>query len=409
MNTEDRKRRADAAKSKPAKHGTDLDLEEYKPDESESGEMENLDSLSEVDRELASEVGFDPEQQKVSGSFLQFDNESILADVLISQQGLEVIPMSKALKKYDWLSDYLWTNVPVDTDKYTATSELETYDGYFIHAKAGSRVEMPVQTCLMMKKSQSLQNVHNIVIAEEGSELHVVTGCVTPSTVEQSLHLGVSEFYVKKNARLTFTMVHMWSEQTDVRPRSAISVEENGVFLSSYAILSPLKSIQTFPKVRLIGRGAKADLYSIVYGSKDSKYDIGGALSLESPKSSGKVISRSIATDASEIIARGDLVGLAPETRGRLECDGLLLSDEAVIRAVPILNALAEGSELSHEATIGKVGAEQLSYLMSRGLDEEEATSLIVRGFVQLQVPDLPSALQKSIDDAIALALMGGM
>jgi Fe-S cluster assembly scaffold protein SufB len=409
MNAEDLKKRADKAKRKPAIHGTDLDLEEYRPGESESGKIETMDSIPEVDRELALEVGFDPEQQKVAGSFMQFDNVSILADVLISQEGLEVIPMSQAMKKYDWLADYLWLNVPVDTDKYTATSELESYDGYFIRARAGSRIEMPVQTCLMMKKSQSLQNVHNIVIAEEGSELHVVTGCVTPSTVERSLHLGVSEFYVKKNARLTFTMVHMWSEQTDVRPRSAIRVEENGVFLSSYAILSPLKSIQTFPKVNLVGRGAKADLYSIVYGSKDSKYDIGGALSLESPKSSGKVISRSIATDTSEIIARGDLVGLAPETRGRLECDGLLLSDHAAILAVPMLNAQAEGTELSHEATVGKVGAEQLSYLMSRGLDEEEATSLIVRGFVQLRVPDLPSVLQKSIDDAIALALKGGM
>ena len=409
MKVEDRKKRADEAKSKPAKHGEDLDLEDYKPGDSEVSEPESLDSLTEVDRELASEVGFDPDQQKVAGSFMQLDAESILADVLIAQEGLEVIPVSQALKKYDWLSEYLWVNVPVDADKYTATSELEAYDGYFIRAKAGSRIEMPVQTCLMMKRSQSLQNVHNIVIAEEGSELHVVTGCVTPSSVEQSLHLGISEFYVKKNARLTFTMVHRWSEQTDVRPRSAIRVEENGVFLSSYAILSPLKSIQTFPKVRLTGLGAKADLYSVVYGSKDSKYDIGGALSLESPKSSGKVISRSIATDTSEIIARGDLVGLAPQTRARLECDGLLLSDNAVIRAVPMLNARAEGTELSHEATVGKVGAEQLSYLMSRGLDEEEATSLIVRGFVQLQVPDLPPSLQKSIDDAIALALKGGM
>jgi Fe-S cluster assembly scaffold protein SufB len=409
MNVEDRKKRAGKAKGKPAKHGEDLDLEEYKTNDSESSELETLDSLSEVERELASGVGFDPNQQKVAGSFMQLDAESVLADVLIAQKGLEVIPMSQALKKYDWLSEYLWANVPVDTDKYTATSELESYDGYFIHAKAGSKIEMPVQTCLMMKQSQSLQNVHNIVIAEEGSELHIVTGCVTPSSVEQSLHLGISEFYVKKDARLTFTMVHRWSEQTDVRPRSGIRVDQNGVFLSSYAILSPLKSIQTFPKVRLTGLGAKADLYSVVYGSKDSKYDIGGALNLEAPKSSGKVISRSIATDKSEIIARGDLVGLVSQTRARLECDGLLLSDKAAIRAVPMLNARAEGTELSHEATVGKVGAEQLSYLMSRGLDEEEATSLIVRGFVQLQVPDLPPALQKSIDDAISLALKGGM
>ncbi|MHA1862467.1 MAG: SufB/SufD family protein, partial [Candidatus Thorarchaeota archaeon] len=275
-------------------------------------------------------------------------------------------------------------------------------------AKAGAKIAMPVQSCLIMKKNQTVQNVHNIIIAEEGSELHIITGCATPSNVEQSLHLGVSEFYVKKNAQLSFTMVHRWSEKTDVRPRSAAIVDEYATFISSYALLSPLRSIQTFPKVRLVGPGAKSDLYSIVYGSKDSRYDIGGLLSLEAPRTSGKVISRSIATDSSEIIARGDLVGLAGQTKARLECDGLLISDSAVIRAVPMLVARAEGAELSHEATVGKVGAEQLNYLMSRGLDEEEATSLIIRGFVKLKVPGLPPALQSSIDDAIRMSL-GGM
>ena len=136
---------------------------------------------------------------------------------------------------------------------------------------------------------------------------------------------------------------------------------------------------------------------------------IHGFLFLESPHTSGKVISRTIATDESEIIARGDLIGAAPETKARLECDGLLISDKAAIRAVPMLQAKAEGTELSHEATVGKVGADQLNYLMSRGLSEEESTSLIVSGFVKLKVPDLPPALQSAIDDAVKLSLAGGM
>ncbi|MBN2229317.1 MAG: SufD family Fe-S cluster assembly protein [Candidatus Thorarchaeota archaeon] len=409
MTSDDTKKRAQSAKEKPAQYGTDIDLENYDYSKSKPGEIESLDDLSEKDRTLVQEVGFDPSQKKVSGSFMQFDNESFLADVLLQQEGLEVLPMMEALQKYSWLNDYLWNAVPVDADKYTARSELVDYNGYFIRARAGASIKMPVQSCLIMKKNQSVQNVHNIVIAEEGSELHIITGCATPSSVEQSLHLGVSEFYIKKKAKLTFTMVHRWSEKTDVRPRSSTIVEENGIFISSYAILSPLKSIQTFPKVRLVGSGAKADLHSVVYGSKTSLYDVGGLLSLEAPKSNGKVISRSIATDESEIIARGDLIGLSGNTKARLECDGLLISNSAVIRAIPMLSARAEGAELSHEATVGKVGAEQLSYLMSRGLDEDEATSLIIRGFMKLKVPGLPPALQSSIDDAIKLSLEGGM
>ena len=406
---EDLKKRAESAKKKTAAFGEDIDLDRYDYSTSSPSEIESIDEISSADRSLIREVGLDTSQKKVSGTFMQFDNESILADVLLGQEGLEVLSIGQALDQYDWLKDYLWRAVPVDADKFTARSELEIYNGYFIRAKAGAKIRMPVQSCLILKKNQIVQNVHNIIIAEEGSELHIITGCATPSSVEQSLHLGVSEFYVKKNARLSFTMVHRWSEKTDVRPRSAAIIEENGSYISSYALLSPLKSIQTFPKVRLVGPGAKSDLYSIVYGSKNSKYDIGGSLSLEVPRTSGKVVSRTIATEKSEIIARGDLIGLSKETRARLECDGLLISDSASIRAIPMLLAQAEGAELSHEATVGKVGAEQLSYLMSRGLNEEEATSLIIRGFVKLKVPDLPIALQKSIDDAIKMSLEGGM
>lgn len=409
MPSEDMKKRAKSAKDKQAQYGDDIDLDKYDYATDEVRELESIDEVSSSDQSLVSEVGFDTSQKSVSASFIQFDAESILADVLLSQEGLEVLPMSQALKQYDWLQDYLWNAVSVDIDKYTARSELESYNGYFIRAKAGAKIGMPVQSCLIMKKNQAVQNVHNIIIAEEDSELHIINGCATPSEVEQSLHLGVTEFYVKKNAQLSFTMVHRWSEKTDVRPRSAAIVEENGTYISSYALLSPLKSIQTFPKVRLVDSGAKADLYSIVYGSKESKYDVGGLLSLEAPRANGKVVSRSIATESSEIIARGDIVGLSGQTKGRLECDGLLISDSAVIRAVPMLLARAEGAELSHEATVGKVGAEQLSYLMSRGLSEEEATSLIIRGFVKLKVPGLPDALQKSIDTAIKMSLEGGM
>ncbi|MHA1849706.1 MAG: SufD family Fe-S cluster assembly protein, partial [Candidatus Thorarchaeota archaeon] len=224
MFPDDMKKRAESAKEKQAQYGDDIDLDKYDYTSSEPREIESIDDVSSEDRSLVKEVGFDTSQQSVSASFIQFDAESILADVLLSQEGLEVLPMGQALKQYDWLQEYLWKAVPVDVDKYTARSELEAYNGYFIRAKAGAKIGMPVQSCLIMKKSQAVQNVHNIIIAEEGSELHIINGCATPSEVDQSLHLGVTEFYVRKNAQLSFTMVHRWSEKTDVRPRSAAIV-----------------------------------------------------------------------------------------------------------------------------------------------------------------------------------------
>ena len=406
--TDDVRERAKRALNRPAKYGNDLDLSEYQFDMVGSKTL-NIEEIPEEDKALAEEVGFDPTEQSVAGSFMQFDNESFLADVLIKQEGLEVLPTPVALQKYDWLTDYLWRAVPVDADKYTAASELQWYGGYFIRAREGKRIEMPVQTCLVIKRGRSVQNVHNIIIAEPESELHIITGCATPSEVERSLHLGVSEFYVKKNAKLTFTMIHKWNEQIDVRPRTGAIVETNGVFITNYAILSPARSLQTYPKVRLVGRNARADLYSVVYGTGPSRYDVGGALVFEAQGARGKVISRSIATDSAQIIARGELVGKTGGVRGRLECNGLLLNEGARIAAVPMLDAVAEGVELSHEATVGKVGADQLNYLMSRGLTEEEATSLIVSGFMHLKTPDLPPPLQKAIDDAVMMTLEKGL
>ena len=400
--------RAKRALTRPATFGEDLDLDRYtfKPTEPQRLTVEDL---SDEDRRLVEEVGFNPEGRDVAGSYIQFDNESFLADVFIKQEGLEVLPTRVALERYDWLHDYLWRAVPVDADKYTALSELREYDGYFIRAHEGQSIQMPVQTCLVIKRGKSIQNVHNIVIAEPGSELHIVTGCATPSHVERSLHLGVSEFYIKRGARLTFTMVHKWNEAVDVRPRTGVVVERNGIYVSSYAILSPVRSLQTYPKVRLIGRNARADLYTVVYGVGRSRYDVGGLLSLEAPGTRGKVVSRTIAKDQSEVTARGELSGQVSGVRARLECNGLLLSEEARIRAVPILDASAEGVELSHEATVGKVGADQLNYLMSRGLTEDEATSLIVRGFMHLKAPDLPPSLQRAIDEAVQMTLEKGL
>jgi len=408
ITAEKKKRRAQRARNKTALYGLDIDVDRFTHDKSAVGTLERLDDLSEMDRAVVSQVAFDPDQKAVAGSYLQIDHELILAEMMLKEEGLEILPINEALMKHDWLNDYLWNAVLVDADKYTATSELEKYDGYFIRAKPGVKVKMPIQSCMLMRKNRSLQNIHNIIIAEEGSELHVVNGCTSLSTTQNALHLGVSEFYVGTNAKLSFTMVHRWSEAVDVRPRSATIVSENGIYIENYAILSPIHSIQSYPQSRLTGRNAKADLTSIVYGSKDSRYDVGGLLTLEAPGANGFVIARAVATDRADITTRGDIIGMAPGTKGRLECDSLLLSDESRVDAIPRLEALHRDCVLSHEATVGKIGNLQLEYLMSRGFNEDEAAALIVSGFVSLDIPDLPPTIQRVIDETIRMTLEEG-
>jgi Fe-S cluster assembly scaffold protein SufB len=211
--------------------------------------------------------------------------------------------------------------------------------------------------------------------------------------------VGISEFYVKKNAKLSFTMIHNWAEDMVVRPRSAARVEEGGLFLSNYICMKPVQSLQMYPVTHLVGDDAVARFYSIIVGSPGSEYDVGGRIFLEKPGCRAEIVARAI-TNGGNIIARGHMVGKVPEIKAHLECKGLILNG-GVIRAIPELEGHVDGVEMSHEAAVGKIAQEEIHYLMSRGLDEEEATSTIVRGFLNVDIPGLPAELKAEIDRAI--------
>jgi Fe-S cluster assembly scaffold protein SufB len=315
------------------------------------------------------------------------------------QEGLEVLPIKKALKQYDWLKDYYWNLVNVDTDKYTARAQLELHDGYVIRALPGSKVVYPVQACLYLEKEGLSQNVHNLIIAEEGSELHIITGCATAPHLKGGLHVGISEFYVKKDAKLSFTMIHNWAEEMMVRPRSVGRVEEGGLFLNNYICMRPVKSLQMYPTTHLVGKGAVARFYSLLVGSPGSEMDVGGRIFLKEPETRAEIVARTISNGGS-IIARGDLVGEVPGIKAHLECRGLILNGGS-IHAIPELHGKAEGVEMSHEAAVGKIAQDEILYLMSRGLSEDEATSTIVRGFLSVDIPGLPPQLKAEIDRAV--------
>ncbi len=288
----------------------------------------------------------------------------------------------------------------VDADKYTARAELELDNGYFIRALPGARISQPVETCLYIRTDKLAQHVHNIVVAEPGSHLHIITGCTTHPNVTSGLHLGISEFYVKEGARLTFTMVHNWAEEVYVRPRSAIRVEAGGAYLSNYILLKPVKSVQMYPSARLVGAGAMARLNSVVVAHPGSELDLGGKVSLEAPHTRAEVIARAVTTGG-KAVSRGHLIGKVPDVKAHLECRGLILAKRGIIYAVPELTGEVAGVEMSHEAAVGKIAQEEIEYLMARGLTEEEAASTIVRGFLNVEIEGLPEALAADIERTI--------
>ncbi|MBU2522429.1 MAG: SufD family Fe-S cluster assembly protein [Proteobacteria bacterium] len=377
---------------------SEVNLDNY---EVETEEHEYIDELSRIDSSDAAkflDVGVDTKEMARAGTFIQKDKSVIHCRTKLD--GVEVMGISQAREKYEWLGDYMWKSISPDTDKFTSQAKEKPHEGYFIRSLPGVKTEHPIQACLYIAKDKFSQNVHNVVIAEEGSELHIITGCATAPHLVSGLHVGVSEFYVKKGAKLIFTMIHDWGEKVNVRPRTVTQVDEGGLIISNYISLKPVGSLQMFPTTYLNGRGAVARFNSILVASKGSYLDVGSKVVLSAPDSRAEIISRAI-TSGGTIIARGSLIGKVAGIKAHLECKGLILND-GLMHAIPELQAYVPNVEMSHEAAVGKIDQHEIEYLMARGLDEDEAVSTIVRGFLNVDIEGLPENLKNKLDNIIA-------
>ncbi|MEM2640704.1 MAG: SufD family Fe-S cluster assembly protein [Candidatus Bathyarchaeia archaeon] len=389
---DDLRKRALSALSKPSTYGLDIDLSRF----TASLGSDIMDIESYTDAMLS--VGVDPEERGRGGSYYQIDN--VAAYSSSRYKGLIVKPISEALEDESIL-EYYWKAVPVDLDKYTATAFLYEKDGYYIEVKDRVEIPIPVQACILLKSPSLIQVPHNIVVVGEGSKLHLITGC-TVARENPGVHIGISEFYVKKNGLLTFTMIHSWSKGMHIRPRTIVYVEDGGIFISQYISTSLVDSIQSYPTIHLVGENSSSHLSSIIIGRGSSHIDIGGAIELKAPGSTGEVTSRVISMDESRITSRGRISGFIRGVKGHIECRGLILSENSSIYAIPELEAKAYDVQLTHEAAVGRIAEEEIIYLMAKGFTEDEARSMIIRGFLQ---PKIPIPLPRQLVDYLSMAM----
>lgn len=337
-----------------------------------------------------------------SASFLLEDDKAQVAKS--KQQELVMAPIRQARLDHPWVKKLEWGLVDPDADEFTNTvANHDDPAGSFIHVKEGAKIKFPAQSCFLLKESRSQQVLHNVIVLEPGSELHLITGCTAASYDSLGKHIAVTEIYVRKGATLSYTMIHDWAPEVEVRPRSAIVVEQGGTYLSNYIALTKVKHIDTNP-LAVVEAGGTARLNSILYAKEGSFFDVGGRITLKGIGASGEILSRVVATKSS-VISRGLIEGGNADTKGHMECNGIMLDDQAVISAVPELKATHPDTELSHEAAVGKIAGEQLNYLMTRGLSEDEARSLIIRGFLDVKISGLPDSLQQVIDSMIEQAM----
>ena len=355
--------------------------------------------IRKINKEIEKSIGINLE--KNTPKYFQKDFSTLVSYSNI--KGLEIMSIKDALEKYDWLKEYFWKALNKDKDEITKYSASHDFNGYFIRVEKNVKISLPIQACLYLEKEGLVQNVHNIIIAEENSEINVVTGC-TIARYSFGKHIGISEFYLKKGAKVNFTMIHHWNENTEVMPRTAVILEENSTFISNYILLSPTKLVQTMP-ITYNGKNSKSILNSLILGLKDSFIDVGGQSILMGENSSSLIESRIVAKDSSKIISRGKIVSENKNTKGHIECRGLLISDKAEIQTIPELYSKNKDSELTHEASVGKIKKEEILYLMSRGFSEEESTKLIINGFLNPYSFELPKHLKSQIESIIKMSI----
>lgn len=382
-----------------------FDLKRYDFTETEAG-IRDFRALSEEDRKRLVHAGINPDEDGRSGSFLHMNHSAVCSRSF--QDGLELMNIKEALRLYDGLPQYYWKILDPDRDEISRAAAANLHGGYFIRARKGVKISEPVQSCLFIKGNGVGQNVHNIIIVEEGAELNVISGCATSGDTRDAAHLGISEIYVEKGAKLTFTMIHNWGEDVAVRPRSAGVLAEDASFVNNYVLLQSVRDISMYPTISLNGENAVARFNSVIVAPEGSHVDTGNRLLLNAPNTRGEIIARTLTTGGT-IINRGFIGGNAAPARGHLECKGLILGSGR-IHAIPELDATVDGVEMSHEAAVGKIAQEEIEYLMARGLDEDEATSTIVRGFLNVDIMGLPPELQRAMDEEIGkLSAMGSM
>ncbi len=340
------------------------------------------------------------------GNFLVMD-ASVL-ESMYAASGLEIIPISDAIEKYPRVRDELYFSlVKKDKNEYTRLASGARPVGYYIRVEPGVKIEDPVQAAFMLASTGGTQVIHNIIDLGQGSGLNILNGCTTSCQVFQGKHVGITEVYVSEGASLSYTMLHNWGKDIEVYPVTGIHVEKNARFVSNYAAMTAVKKLVAYPTA-WVEAGGSARFHSIIYSKNNSHFDMGARAVLKGEDSGAEIISR-VVSEAGIVISRQMIEGLTTGCKGHMECSGLLLDEKAVIHTIPELKGAHPDINLSHEAAVGRISSKELSYLMARGLTEEEARSLIIRGFLDIGIEGIPPRIHDIIEDTIKKSVRGSV
>lgn len=348
-------------------------------------------------------------ERLVAGVAAQYESEVVYNQIRgdLEEQGVIFVDTDTALKKYPELfKEYFGTVVPAGDNKFAALNTAVWSGGSFIYVPPGVHVEIPLQAYFRINTENMGQFERTLIIADEGSYVHYVEGCTAPIYSTDSLHSAIVEIVVKKNARVRYTTIQNWSNNVYNLVTQRATCEEGATMEWVDGNIGSKRNMK-YPAVFLLGPHARGEALSIAFASEDQHQDTGAKMVHMAPYTSSHIVSKSISRNGGRSAYRG-LVKIMPNahhSKSNVLCDALLIDEISRSDTYPYVDVRNDEVEMGHEATVSKVSADQLFYLMQRGLTETEAMATIVRGFVEPIARELPMEYALELNRLIELQM----
>ncbi|MBI2633343.1 MAG: Fe-S cluster assembly protein SufB [Parcubacteria group bacterium] len=353
------------------------------------------------------------ERNFLSGVGAQYESEVVYHSIKksLSDKGVIFVDTDTALKEYpDLFKEYFGTIVPPEDNKFAALNSAVWSGGSFIYVPKGVKVDIPLQAYFRINAKNMGQFERTMIIADEGSQVHYIEGCTAPIYSSDSLHSAVVELVAKRGARLRYTTIQNWSSNVyNLVTKRAVAHEDALVEWIDGNLGSKLT--MKYPSVYLVGRGARAEILSVAYAGKGQHQDAGGKAIHAAPYTTSNIVSKSVSKDGGRASYRGlvKIVKGAVGSVSNVRCDALLLDEQSQSDTYPSMEIEEERVTMSHEASVGRISDDVLFYLMSRGISEVDAISMIVSGFFEQFSKELPMDYALELNRLIKMNMEGSI
>lgn len=349
------------------------------------------------------------EKNFLAGVSAQYESEVVYESVHkeLTKLGVIFCDMDTAVKKYPKIvREYFGTLIPPHDNKFAALNSAAWSGGSFVYVPKGIKVDLPLQAYFRINAESFGQFERTLIIAEEGSSVHYIEGCTAPIYRSSSLHSAVVEIFVKKDAHVRYTTVQNWSKNIYNLVTKRARAEENAVMEWVDCNIGSGVTMK-YPAVYLAGRGARGTVLSIAYAGKGQHQDAGAKMVHLAPDTTSRVISKSISKDGGRTSYRGlvHIANGATNAKASVVCDALLLDAISRSDTYPTMRVNEETASIEHEATVERIGEEKLFYLTSRGISQGDAEGLLVNGFIDPIVKEIPLEYSIELDRLINLEM----